>query len=327
MRAAPHRRPAVGETRSLDTARTSGNAMRRSARQLTDPLTNETLQTALLACLAVVAIGIMAALRVHQPRRLAASPRRRMPWGVGVLIATVAIFLLTSAAFGGLAISLGLAPTEGEDMPPTRLLWVTLLGQAFMHLPLAVLLIALASRERRGLRRIGLLDRRWLRHALIGLGGLALVLPVIFGASVVATSLAKALGHDPSEIAHALLEAMFTAPPAVRVGFMISAVVVAPVLEELIFRGLLQTTLLSLARPMSPAAQRPFAILATTVVFLLLHLSAASPHALPALAVLSIGLGYLYERTGSLVTPIVAHAAFNAINIGLASLIVSSPSG
>ena len=37
----------------------------------------------------------------------------------------------------------------------------------------------------------------------------------------------------------------------------------------------------------------------------------AQPHAIPALVVLSLLIGYAYERTGSLVAPVVIHAAFN----------------
>ncbi|MEM9250922.1 MAG: JDVT-CTERM system glutamic-type intramembrane protease [Planctomycetota bacterium] len=288
-------------------------------------MTPETFQTVVIAALAALSVAVMVGLGVHRLRRLATAPERRTPWGVGVLIAGVAIFAVMNVAFGGLAISMGLVPTDGTDPTPIGLLCVTLLGQAFMYVPLTALLIGLAWQEPGGLSRVGVVDRRWLRHTLLGLGGLLLVLPVIFLASIVATWIAKALGDAPPEIAHELLEAMFAAPPMVRLGFIVSAVVLAPVLEELLFRGLLQTTLLNLARPMSPGLRRLLAIGVTSVVFVLAHGGVASPHAMPALAILSITLGYQYERTRSLITPIVCHAGFNAVNIGLASLILSSP--
>lgn len=294
-------------------------------------MTAETVQTAIVACLAGLSVVAMLALGVHRPRRLAASPDRRMPWGVGVVLAAAAVFLLSSAAFGALAASLDLIPPgaslDGGAMPPGRLLLLTLIGQAVIHGPLALLLVALASRQPRGLRRIGLIDRRWGRHALTGVVGLLIVLPIVFLASIVATAIAAALGIETSQIGHALLEPMFAAEPPVRWGFFASAVVVAPVLEELIFRGLVQTSLLNAGRSLNPFTRRTLAIGGATVVFLLLHVGNASAHAMPALAVLSIALGYLYERTGSLVTPIVAHAGFNAVNIALAAAIVSDTAG
>ncbi|MEO0964730.1 MAG: JDVT-CTERM system glutamic-type intramembrane protease [Planctomycetota bacterium] len=290
-------------------------------------MTAETLQTVVVACLAGLSVAVLAVLRVHRPRRLATAPDRRFPWGVGVLLVGLAVFGMMSFAFGGMAISLGLVSPDDADPPPARVLAVTLLGQALIYVPLAVLLVGLARREPNGLRRVGLVDRRWVRHALLGLGGLLLVLPIIFFTSLIATAITAALGEAPSEIAHELLKTMFAAPPTVRLGFVVSAVVLAPVLEELLFRGLLQTTLLNLARPMPAAPRRWLAIGVTTVVFVLAHGGVASPHALPALTVLSITLGYQYERTRSLITPIACHAGFNAVNIGLASLIVSSPPG
>jgi membrane protease YdiL (CAAX protease family) len=43
------------------------------------------------------------------------------------------------------------------------------------------------------------------------------------------------------------------------------------------------------------------------------------------LFVLGITFGYLYERTGSLLPPILAHAIFNAANIGIALVIPDLP--
>lgn len=81
------------------------------------------------------------------------------------------------------------------------------------------------------------------------------------------------------------------------------AAVVAPFAEEVFFRGILQSAVRNMTR--SPRA----AILVASVVFAAVHLS--QPHAIPALLFLGVSLGTAYERTGSLLVPVIVHAAFN----------------
>ena len=89
-------------------------------------------------------------------------------------------------------------------------------------------------------------------------------------------------------------------------------VFVAPVLEEVMYRGILQRTIIGLNCGRWPA------ILLTSGVFVCMHVTVARWHALPALFVLSLGFGWVYERTGRLAAPIVMHVLFNALNLGLA---------
>ena len=84
------------------------------------------------------------------------------------------------------------------------------------------------------------------------------------------------------------------------------AVVVAPLIEETIFRGLFQTTLRSyLGRPW-------VAIIVTSVLFTAVHENLTH---WPALFVLALGMGYSYEKTGSLWRPIFMHAIFNGMSV------------
>lgn len=90
---------------------------------------------------------------------------------------------------------------------------------------------------------------------------------------------------------------------AIRAAFWFSAVVMAPLAEELFFRGLLQTYLGTVLR------SRFLAIGVASIAFGAVH--AAQPHAVAALALLGAFLGYAYERTGSLAPAVVIHAGFN----------------
>lgn len=93
--------------------------------------------------------------------------------------------------------------------------------------------------------------------------------------------------------------------PAMTVLIVLFAAVIVPVFEEMLFRGLLQTTVRSWTH--SPWT----AILLTSLLFSILH---PVTH-IPALFVLSCGLGYAYERSGSLFRPILMHIFFNSVSI------------
>lgn len=94
------------------------------------------------------------------------------------------------------------------------------------------------------------------------------------------------------------------------------AFILAPLAEELLFRGMLQSAVqkgLVLVMGGVPrtriAWHRWFAVVIAAVVFGAGHLSV--PHHIPALIALGLLLGFLYERTGSLVLPILIHMLFN----------------
>lgn len=87
---------------------------------------------------------------------------------------------------------------------------------------------------------------------------------------------------------------------------LVSVVLVAPLLEEFVFRGVLYRTLKG-GLGMGPA------IAATSLLFALVHKNALV--FLP-LVVLAAGLALAYERTGDLRVPIMMHAFFNAFNCG-----------
>jgi membrane protease YdiL (CAAX protease family) len=92
----------------------------------------------------------------------------------------------------------------------------------------------------------------------------------------------------------------------VRALIVFTAVVVVPFVEELIFRGMIQTMLRSyITRPWP-------AIFLASLIFIIFH---ANPEHWFALFALSICLGYTYEKSGSLFRPIFVHALFNAMSV------------
>ncbi len=102
----------------------------------------------------------------------------------------------------------------------------------------------------------------------------------------------------------------------IRIMVFIVAVVIAPVLEEMIFRGLFQTVIRSLLETRSSGIKGRYnawiAIFISSVLFSMVHGNV--PH-WPALFLLGLCLGYAYEKSGSLFRPIFIHAFFNAMTV------------
>ncbi|MBW8885547.1 MAG: CPBP family intramembrane metalloprotease, partial [Planctomycetia bacterium] len=117
-----------------------------------------------------------------------------------------------------------------------------------------------------------------------------------------AHQLLRLLGHDSGM--------------AMRVAVVISAAVLAPLFEEMLFRGHMQTAILyTISRPQSDSPRvRWAAIFVTSIFFTLVH---GELWLMQPIFLLSICLGYAYERTGNLWVPILIHASFNAANLAV----------
>jgi len=94
-------------------------------------------------------------------------------------------------------------------------------------------------------------------------------------------------------------------------GAWLSLVLVQPVAEELVFRGVLQGQLLRLGGT-HRAGPFTWANLATTVGFVGLHLISQPPAWALATAAPSLLLGHLRERFGSVLPATLLHAVYNA---------------
>jgi membrane protease YdiL (CAAX protease family) len=139
----------------------------------------------------------------------------------------------------------------------------------------------------------------------VGFGVVALV------ASTTVVGILVALTGSEATAEQILTGELVDAP--VRIGLAVLAtVVIAPLAEEVIFRGLLHR---SLRRRLSLVP----ATLISSVLFAVVHVDVAlsQPLALVGLAVVGVILALAYERTGSLVVPVVIHAVHNAITIAL----------
>lgn len=162
-------------------------------------------------------------------------------------------------------------------------------------------------------RRYG--DRAWLllghrrptgRDVLVGLGAAAVGV-----AGVTAIVALLTLGGRPPDVQTELRTA--AANPATLPIVALGAVVLVPIAEELLYRGML-------FQGLRTQIGRWPAIGLSGLVFGLLHVQGSLAGTLLLLAAFypfGMWLAWLFDRRGTLVTPLVCHMAYNAVNLAV----------
>lgn len=149
-----------------------------------------------------------------------------------------------------------------------------------------------------GFRQGGLL-----RVLGMALAGVLIALPVAFALHHLSMRGMTSVSVEPKvqEVVQTLQQ---TQTLQQRVFFAFATIVGAPVIEEIIFRGILYPFIKQIGWPR-------LALWGTSLGFALIHQTAAT--FLP-LAFFALVLVFLYERTGNLLVPILTHSLFNAAN-------------
>jgi membrane protease YdiL (CAAX protease family) len=175
---------------------------------------------------------------------------------------------------------------------------------------IAIVIIVVLARESfaRRLKGFGLDAATIYKDFPAALLNLFTVWPLITAALLLTMYLGTLImGPDFQIQPHEELEMISTyAQLPLRVLIIVIAAVVVPVFEEMLFRGMFQTMLRSILK--SPW----LAIAVSSVLFVMAH---ANPGHWPGLFVLSMCMGYSYEKSGSLLRPIFIHALFNTVSI------------
>lgn len=210
----------------------------------TDPITGEPIPgvviavfaALLLACLAVSALVVR---RIVQGQSLVAyASRRTVPWNIWHLLGLIFVFVVAS-----LVASLFLVPIMQVDMSleeeTVEELTLALITQVFGGIVAAVVFIGVVRPRRADL---GLSSDGVLKDVLIGLAAFAVIGPWLYGLNTL-----LAYFHSGS---HPLIEAIEESRDAgLFIVATLFAVLVAPVMEEFIFRLLLQGWLERVLRP------------------------------------------------------------------------------
>jgi len=146
----------------------------------------------------------------------------------------------------------------------------------------------------------------WKLQLLLTVTVLAAALPVVYGLKYLSV---LTLQHFHWAVEDQRSVEMFSSVKStwLRIYLGFFAVVLAPLGEEFVFRGLLFSAAKKCGWPWA-------GWIGVSFLFAFIHFSA--PIFLP-LFVLALALTWLYEKTEGLLAPIVAHSLFNAANIGL----------
>jgi len=238
------------------------------------------------------------AIRALVVRGALPADRYRGP-AIGVLL-LLAVILAAVVSLG--AGSTAAALLDGGELSVGGTL-LLLTSTQFSLLAIVGLLVVVP----RALVGVRLLPESGLARSL-GIGLLAAV-PAWIGATLLAylwTALLEGIGLVQGvAIAEAVVER--GDPTVVVVAFM----VVAPIAEELFFRGVAYNAWI---RERGPR----FALYGSAALFALIH---GSVFALAPIFALGIALALLYRRTGSLPAAMAMHAGFNAISVVLTLLV------
>lgn len=236
--------------------------------------------------------------------------QQRDVWGIPAPVWFVcAAMVFLAAPFGaGAAKSL---PTSvlgpAKSVQNDAMLAAIAYGGAIMMAGMLIWFLRPRTSDRSGLRVRA-------RDAMTGAWAMFLAAPICLVVAWGSTRIAALIsGSPPATVAHSTLQRIIDERDTPWAWVLAAtAVFGAPIVEEIVYRGFLQSCMLSLL------GRTWYAIIATSAIFTAAHVGTADPHALPTLFVLSIAIGLAFERSRGLLTPIVMHVLFNAANVALA---------
>ena len=173
-----------------------------------------------------------------------------------------------------------------------------------------VIILAAKMTFARGLKGFGLNPKTLPKDLGVSFANLLAVFPIVIaGLAVVILTGKLIFGPDFQFDSHQSLTTIRLCDSPLKLTIMLlMIIVITPTFEELLFRGLIQSTIASYL------PSKWLSILIASVVFSMLH----QPTHWPAIFALSVCLGYSYEKSNSLFRPILIHAIFNAVNTACA---------
>lgn len=233
--------------------------------------------------------------------------RRQPPTGFDIfLVLSASAVILFGTAGLGAVLAPSLQGFFGDGGMTRQTLVVALLAVQCLGLLTAIQVVIL---RRRGLtwRDLGLRPAapQWYRRTLW-------VTLLTFGLALVLSVLVQRLAGSPLDNPQ---EAVLAADGMSAGSFLALLVVAAglgPLAEELLFRGLVYAWM-----------RRHLDVLPSAALSALLFASVhAIPWLIPSFFAIGVVLALLYERSGSLWPPVLAHGTYNAINLMLLALTI-----
>ena len=225
------------------------------------------------------------------------------PWPVEVLGRRMLALLV--CAYGGLFLGAWVQRLVGENAAEASIWRMVLATLCFQGAGLFLIARFLRQQQSTLTEGFGLLNRP--RQAvLLGLVVALIFLPVGWGLQQASALVMTHLPHfklEPQEQlpVHAL---RVSGSWGGRLAFGAAAILLVPVTEEMLFRGILYPAVKQFGYPR-------LALWSTSLLFAAIHMNAVT---FVPLATLALVLTMLYERTDNLLAPITTHVLFNALN-------------
>jgi len=287
----------------------------------------------------LIAIAIFIKSRAYRPSCIAGPQRLPPDEPIGpfvfIMIGGLSLWMLVPA----LILKFLHRGVRLEDIKATPRETV-MLGIIAGAVPLFFMLLGTFTRRQRGLQTLGFTSHHLNSALSPALSGIVFILPLVGWVAILSDWLMKKIHLQPPP-KHELLQIMDQSPgPLLKILIAFGAIIVAPLFEEFLFRGHLQTLLVRVmgaSQPASdfargfpiitssgetvppPAYDRPrprpllrwLAVIITSILFALVHHWSIW---LPIFT-LALCLGYMYERTGNLWIIVLMHAMFNGFSI------------
>jgi membrane protease YdiL (CAAX protease family) len=228
------------------------------------------------------------------------------PWPPETLMQRIAALVI--CAYGGLFLGMWVQRLSGVTGTEVSIWRMSIATLSFQGAGLVLVARFLREHQTSWAEGFGLLNHRC-QAVLLGLLVAVIFLPLGWGLQQVSALVMTHLPHfkmEPQEQlpVHALRVSVSWGG---RLALGVAAVLLAPVAEEVLFRGILYPAIKQAGRPR-------LALWCTALLFAAVHMNLVT---FVPLMVLALVLTALYERTNNLLAPITAHVLFNALNFAM----------
>ncbi|MGC8560463.1 MAG: CPBP family intramembrane glutamic endopeptidase [Phycisphaerae bacterium] len=260
------------------------------------------------AAILMVSATILLKLKVFSPHKLDNAPQRPNRLTAIELIATLFVALATPILLHSV------------------IKRVDILSSLMDVMAALFIILGVSGRFADGRRGLGISGRGKLKAVGFGVLLYLGIMPWLIIVEALSALGQKWLLHEKNKLHPVLKQLEQTHSPEQILSLVVMICIIAPIAEELFFRGLLQTLIIrtiAVVRRRDTDAEhvrggeRLAGILIAAAIFAAVHLSVTADawSWLPALFLLGIALGYAYERTGKLWADITIHSLFNAFAV------------
>ena len=194
--------------------------------------------------------------------------------------------------------------SENEDPSSIGLMDILLSNIIFLIVGAVIFTLASFSRGRQPKHVFGLRKRSQKYIIIITMAGMFVAYIAVFIGSIISSFLLST-GEPKKENLQEIVQTLMTNDDiSLKIAIALSAIIFAPLIEEVIFRGYLYPVIKRFSHPI-------FSCVITSLLFAVIH---SNLEGLIPLFLLAIVLTIFYEISKSIWVPILMHACFNGVN-------------